>query len=823
MNRGSKWVVTLGVLSLVTGLGIGVSVSGEGAEHFERLVVPLLEKHCFECHSHGADKIKGGLLLDSGQGIELGGDSGKLVDRANLESGLIWKAIDPEYRDLEMPPDNPLSRREIEVIRQWLSEGGIVPESYGAGLLQDGTETGDSKVFDIEKRKESHWAWLAVRSGFQHDHLDRFIEDGLQEAGLKPNPTARPEVLIRRLSYQLTGLPPTSDEIAKFLEAYGDDPQEAYINLVGRMLESPQFGEHWARHWLDVVRYSETKGHVTDQERPYGWKYRDYVIHAFNEDLPYDRFILEQLAGDQIPEDQFRPGWNGQENVAPIATGVLFMHEMHFMSVDPLAQRWDEINSQIELTGKAFLGMTLDCARCHDHKFDAISQEDYFALAGIFQSTQQARLRTKPRELPTPDSPEGSHILALEEEYESFLKEKIAGRYRALSPKVGTDAFPVSEELGIQSPGDTKAILSKIHELESKDPNWAFWTRGANDAMPIDASMHIRGNYKNPGDVIKRGIPRALTDHLEASRLSEDNRLKSGRMWLAEKIASEKNPLTARVWANRIWHHLFGAGIVRTTDNFGVLGDMPSHPELLDFLAGKLIQSGWSTKAVIREIVLSDTWRQSSETSIEAEKRDPDNRYLSHQNRRKMTAEQIRDSLLKVSGMLDATMYGPSIDPFIPPYATANKASIVPRSGPVDGHGRRSIYIKVRRNFYDPFIKAFNFPEVAQISGVRAKVTNPQQALAMMNSPFIHHLTSHWGKALARDNSIAEPDSRYQALNKLWWECFGHGITQEQMDLVDTLIKSLRSTGEGRNMADSELWKHILQVIINQDTFIHCR
>ena len=610
---------------------------------------------------------------------------------------------------------------------------GIVLVSGSAGVAKP--ETPDFK------RRAQHWAFQAVEAPIAGASIDQILNERLSQEGIIPLDRAASHVLLRRLSFDLTGLPPSLEELEAFA---ADDSSEAIAQVVDRYLESPHFGEKWARHWLDVVRYSETKGHVTDIERPFAWKYRDYVIDAFNDDLPFDRFIREHIAGDLLEP---RPRCD-QTNVAPTATGALFFHEMHFMAVDPVKQRWDEIDAQIDVVTKAFLGLTVSCARCHDHKTDPVTQRDYYALAGIFYSTEQGKARTGRRQV----FPEGkpSDLAEAEQNYHAFLAKKIEDRRRAQTKK-NNEYFPISEELGVQTPADAAKLVELMEAVASADPTWSNWVRSAHDVESSDVPLLARGDYKEKRDPVPRKFLEILAGNEDPPHHSEGE---SGRLYLAERIADPDNPLTARVWVNRLWHHLFGRGIHSTPNDFGASNDAPSHLQLLDYLATQLIGARWSTKAVIREIVLSDAYQRTSAGASDA---DPDNRWFGHQSRRRLDAEAIRDAILKTCGTLDPTVHGPSIQPWVPPYATANKAANVPKSGPIDGAGRRSIYIRVRRNFPDPFLRIFDFPDPGLSTGKRAVTNVPSQALAMMNSPFIHDQADKWGAGASDNgaNSIA--------------------------------------------------------------------
>jgi len=762
-------------------------------QFFENRIRPVLVEHCYECHASDSDDLSGGLLLDSQLGWQAGGDSGAAIVPGDPAASLLLKAISYENFDLQMPPDNRLPENVVADFRKWIHDGAIDPRDEKVRL--------DREVFDLQERKSQHWAWQPRRAFDATRTIDSYIHARLQRQSIVSSPRASARELIRRVSFDLIGLPPSPDEITAFEIANAQDPVRAFDQLVSRLLNSPAFGEKWASHWFDAVDYSETKGHVTDQERPFAWKYRDYVIDAFNEDLPFDRFVLEHLAGDLLPADLQRTGRDGQ-NVSPTATGVLYMHEMHFMAVNPLQQRWDEIDAQIDMVGKAFLGLTLECARCHDHKFDAISQSDYYAMAGFFYSTEQGKQRTAARTKLPPETAE--KLAKLETEYNDFLESKREGRRKALTPKNKSgDYFPISEELGLQTAGDTANVLAKMKTLREVDPSWSYWVRGAVDTTGQNVPLLIRGEASNPDRIVRRRF-------LEALSTSIPELSGSGRRWLAEQIIDPANPLTARVYVNRIWHHLFGRGIVSTPNDFGKLGDAPSHPELLDYLANQLIRQNWSTKAIIREIVTSETYQQSSRGRPELDEIDPENRLLSRQNRRRLTAEQLRDSMLSVSGSLDSRMYGAGVDPYVPPYTTANKTGHIPKSGPIDGGNRRSIYIKARRNFYDPFLKAFDFPDRGKPVGRRDVTIVPNQALAMMNSPLVHELATDWGTRLARSNASDD-----EKLTGIWQSALGRRPTESERETANTVLTEISQAIDDQ----ADKWMHMAHLVFNHADF----
>ena len=765
---------------------------------FENKIRPILVEHCYECHSGNPDEAMGGLLLDSRAGWRKGGDSGAAIAVGDPQKSLLIHALKYSERELQMPPESKLPDEVIRDFESWIRDGAIDP--------RDGELSASG--FDLEARRDSHWSWQPIRSPDCGESIDYWIKRKLDEGQMHVSQKAQPATLLRRLKFTLHGIPPTPEELGRFLCEYQSDPDRAWESTVDRLLASPRFGEHWATMWLDLVRYSETKGHVTDQERPFAWKYRDYVIEAFNDDVPYDQFVVEHLAGDLLTATTTYPARIERGELrSATATGSLFMHEMHFMSVDPVKQRWDEINAQVDVAGKAFLGLTTECARCHDHKFDAISQADYYALAGFFLSTEQGTTRVAARRAVLDDESKRK-LKKREDAYKNFLEQKRKGRRAAQSPKANQEYFPISDELGIQAPGDTQKLFAMMRELSDVDSSWPAWVRSAQEAEPQHANLLIRGEVRKPGEVIPRRFLQALGDtHLPSPGES------SGRLWLAEQFVAPNNPLTDRVWANRIWQQLFGSGLVPTPSNFGQLGTPPSHPELLDYLARRLRQNDHSTKLLIREVLMSDAFKRSSLARPQVVEQDPENRLLSHYPKRRMTAEQIRDSLVFTAGRHDSQMAGPSVDCFVPTYATANKPSNVPKSGPLDGSGRRSVYLKVRRNFYDPFLKKFDFPDRGKSNGQRNVTQDPGQALAMLNSRLVVELAKHWAVSLAK---YEDAGSFKETLDTLWLACLGRGPAAAETEAVQLLLQDLPAS---QNSPESK-WMHLAHLIWNHPEFI---
>jgi hypothetical protein len=995
-------------------------------EFFENEVRPLLAKRCFSCHSANAAKLKGGLRLDSRAMVLKGGDTGPAAVPGKAAESLLVDAIN--YGDVyQMPPKAKLAAGDIAILTRWVDEGLPWP----AGETADGAPARTD--FDLASRKADHWCWQPIKRQriprvsnrtWPSRPLDNFVLHRLEREKLTPAAPADRQSLIRRAYFDLVGLPPTPAEVAAFI---ADESPSAFASVVGRLLDSPHFGERWARHWMDLVRYAESHGHEFDYPIHNAYQYRDYLIRAFNADVPYDRFIMEHLAGDLLPDPRRHPETGINESI--IGTGFWYLGEATHAPVDVLGDQASRVDNQLDVMAKTFLGITLACARCHDHKFDAISTRDYYSMFGYLQSSRRNTALLDPgdriklqvdaldveRKVAThileasllgddrmsPDDFQ-KYLLAAREigfdaqsdhatvagQYgldEATLKtfsdyllseatqqaghpfhlwRQTAGKEKAevhavvaafqskaaetaeriaslaeTSPRIPISldggpswmahgqAFPSTRatrlalDLGlphfvparqlhsgviagklegsIRSPlftlthrnihlhlkgnavtvrliiegyymDEFNALLFRGFKQQVKDVNqfswrtlgadvgryvghrgyvevidhgggyiaidqvrqsdggpppagpsaaaallpgdlentdheelagayarwWgslpARWSSGMQTTLDIelvnalltagllsgdgsalaasqqryqeiassipgpmkvlaiadgdgqDHPVYIRGNPHTPGDQAPRGFLTALSD--------PDNPLitgpGSGRLALAGQIASPSNPLTSRVIVNRIWHHLFGRGLVSSVDNFGVLGDRPSHPRLLDYLATEFINDGWSIKRLLRRIMLSSSYQMSSRADPDQELQDPTNLLLHHANVRRLEGEVIRDAMLAVSGRFNGEkLYGPPVPIHITPFMTGRGRP--GGSGPLDGDGRRSIYIAIRRNFLSPMMLAFDTPIPFNAMGRRNVSNVPSQSLIMMNDPLVFQQASLWGTRIA--------------------------------------------------------------------------
>ncbi|HSY18337.1 MAG TPA: PSD1 and planctomycete cytochrome C domain-containing protein, partial [Candidatus Acidoferrales bacterium] len=596
-------------------------------EFFESKIRPILSDSCYKCHSAGADKVKGGLLLDSRDAVLRGGDSGKVIVPGDPEASLLIKAVRYADPDLQMPKNKKLPDDQIAALEQWVKMGAPDPR----------VATASTKSWS--DNRTNHWAWQPVKrvavptvddNGWGQTPVDKFIYAKLAEKGLTPNPPADKRTLIRRATFDLIGLPPTPEEVQAFLD---DSSPDAFAKVVDRLLASPHYGERWGRHWLDVARYSDTKGQPRrnneDNINPFAWTYRDYVIRSFNEDKPYNRFVMEQIAADRLSTSRQNP-----TNLA--ALGFLTVGD-HFMGMQN-----DILNDRIDVVCKGFLALTVTCARCHDHKFDPIPQKDYYSLHGIFASSVEPKL--EPIVSPIYVTPE---FEAYHEQRDklAFEESNLEGSLPKLRKEKNQDAFKEAR----------RTLQQVVHNIALLD---LTNTAAPMHAMVLedtvkghDSPVFLRGDPGNKGET----APRRFLQMLSApNRPVYTNG--SGRLELAMAIASKNNPLTARVMINRIWEHHFGEGFVPTPDDFGMMSDPPSQPELLDYLAVNFMTNGWSIKKIHRLIMLSSVYQESCTDNPRYAAIDPGNRLLWRANIHRLEYEPLRDSLLAIGGILDTNL-----------------------------------------------------------------------------------------------------------------------------------------------------------------------
>jgi len=1067
--KGLIWALVLTALPVHA-----AEPTAEETEHFEKKIRPLLVEHCYSCHSAMATKLKGGLRVDSRPLLLTGGDTGPALVPGQPEKSKLIQAITYKDVDLQMPPSAKLPEAAINELTAWVKQGAPWP-----GKAE--TEVAGPKAFDLAKRKESHWAWRLIQettppavkdTKWPLATSDRYLLAKIEEKGLAPAKPAAANVLLRRIYFDLIGLPPTPIELETFEKDHRAASQAAIERVVDRLLASPQFGERWARHWLDLVRYGESRGHEFEPTIPNAWQYRDYVIRALNADVPYNQFVTEHVAGDLLAKPRLHPTERFNESV--LGTGFWHLGEEVHSPVDIRADEADRFDNRIDVFSKTFTALTVSCARCHDHKFDAISTNDYYAIYGFLRSSSYRQVRfdtlehnreivrqlealrdkhrpavlaalgetfkpglkqlTKIRDEAivslksgkvsdnelvrfwvthlekarrNPDDP--FHIWAIDglpaavppspfERYESIVDYGNLKPGQWLTddvgfhlvvpgqPRFGTDklrpilrfhevaaaeADPATREvkaatgsqndhgaLGItmrtgrtlHTPGFTigagpvhflvkgsgksyaavdahtiiagplhgallrnfntagkwqwiahdlknyqghhahmefspsddndfavakvvqgdKPIVDAPKEPELKkgdlDPltaarftsdlrllmignafekdelrteslarlaNWMLdnagllgvthWDKVSAASATfleeqaklaaqirkesrlalalIDNTGHnekvfIRGSHKALGET----VPRRFLEALAGTKGIDSTG--SGRLELATQMTDPAiNPFITRVMVNRVWHHLFGRGIVASTDNFGVLGERPTHPELLDHLALRFTNQGWSTKALIRELVLSRAYQMASTPEASADLADPENLLLHRMRLRRLEGEAIRDAMLAVSGRFNEKMYGPSVPVHLTPFLDGRGR---PASGPIDGDGRRSLYIAVRRNFLSPMMLAFDTPSPFSTVGRRSVSNVPAQALILMNDPFVHQMAALWGKkmAMASGSAPARIDAMYQ-------RAFGRHPSQVEQESCE---KFLADQPQG--------WAELAHVLFNVKDFI---
>ncbi|MCA9199134.1 MAG: DUF1549 domain-containing protein, partial [Planctomycetales bacterium] len=637
-----------------------------GLAFFESKIRPVLVAECYECHSQQAGKAKGGLTVDTREAIRQGGESGHAVIPGNVEESLLLSAL--RHESFEMPPSKKLDDSVIDAFQQWIEMGAPDPRDSLAETASANRE------IDLESAR-TFWAFQpvvrpevpVVESNWPLNDVDRFVLVKQQEHQLTPVADAERRAWLRRVTFDLTGLPPTPQQVQAFLV---DDSPNAYAAVVDRLLDSPQFGEHWGRHWLDVARYADSIGKTRNYPYSHAWRYRNYVIDAFNADKPYDTFLREQLAGDLLPADS-----NEDRAAKLIATGFLALgsHDLNERNREQFAM--DVVGEQIDVTSRAIMGLTVGCARCHDHKFDPIPTNDYYALAGIFRSTELLmgygnRIGGNNQEDGNRYHSLSETALASREPVQSTVADDSDGppdaaqanriikqlQKRRKSIQQDESLRPVQKQRRLQKLNQNlKQAQKQLKQLRQKrdaaaQPVDGPVAMGVRDARRIaDSPVHVRGDTGNLGEVVPRGFLQVI---LPTERLGQTSmpvtlpKNSSGRLELADWLTSGDHPLTARVMVNRIWSHLFGEGIVRTVDNFGEMGQRPSHPELLDFLASEFMDQGWSVKQLIRQITLSRTYRLSTTDDDGNASIDGDNQFLWRMNRRRLEAEAIRDAML---------------------------------------------------------------------------------------------------------------------------------------------------------------------------------
>ena len=824
---------------------------------FSRDVAPLLESRCYLCH--GPQQQMKGLRLDRAEDALRGGESGAVIRPGDSARSRLIQLVAGVIPDQVMPPGGKgLSSDEVGLLRAWIDQGARWPEV-------------DAGTVAKTRAESSHWAFRSLvrpvppavkDSAWVRNPVDRFVLAKLEAEGIRPSPEADRSTLIRRLSLDLTGLPPTLTELDAFLSEDGD---RAYENAVDRFLESPHFGEKWARHWLDLARYSDSDGYRQDDFRRHAWRYRHWVIQALNRDMPFDRFTVEQIAGDLLPD-------GGIE--ARVATGFHRNTPSNREGGTNMVQfRFEQVINRINTVGTVWLGLTVGCAQCHDHKYDPLSQKDYYRLFSFFNDAEEVNIDAP---LPGEMGPylrevasyrkKRAELLAeyrvpeLQPAWEAKLMEAMAnpGRWQNWDKALGTvrvgDMHPVygmGEKILRKDPSERSEkeakiltehfvryssqvvpkkvyeeklkfgeLLKKLKELEAGFPALSQAQTIATEADGRSTNIHVRGEFNRMGDPVEPGVPGFLHPELDDSS--------PPRMRLADWIVSPENPLTARVTANRLWQELFGRGIVFTTENFGLQGEEPSHPQLLDWLASDFRENGWSLKGAIKTVVMSATYRQSSAVRAELQSRDPDNVLLARQARMRLPAELIRDSALAVSGLLNPAVGGKSVRP-PQPGGKMQRRKWVESEG--QDRYRRGLYIQYQRMFPYPFLANFDMPGGYEAVCRRGRSNSPLQALNLLNDEVFFEAA----QALAVRILTEGPEDPRARLEHAFRLCLARSPADEELDWLETAMRrqteilekeqelaQLTLPVEFPGLAPSEAasWVGAGRILLNLDEFI---
>ncbi len=849
-STASAGCVVAAMLGLVCHFTGASEPTPEQVQFFEREVRPLLAAECYQCH--GEKKQKANLRVDSRAGLLAGGESGPVLAPGQPEQSRIVDAVRYQNPDLQMPPKGKLSEKQIAVLVEWVKLGAPWPngEAVPVKPLRD--------AFAITDADRKFWSFRPVRrptppgvtdSSHVASPIDAFIRARLEAQGLRPGGPADSRELIRRVYFDLIGLPPTPEEVAAFA---ADRSPAAYEQLIDRLLESPRYGERWSRHWLDLVRYAQTNGYERDGEKPNAWRYRDYVIRAFNADKPYDRFVKEQLAGDELADATFD---------SIIATGYYRLGVWDDEPDDKHAALYEELDDVVRTTGDTFLGLTIGCARCHDHKFDPVAQDDYYQMLAFFRNVAPYGHGDSPTHWsPAADAiftplAEPAQVAAWQARQADIQAQvgKIEGALAAIRNAVGEKLFqsrvaaleeplrqalataaeqrtPEQQQLASEAmkqatpnekdvenaldpaaraetqkmAGESKKLLESLRQppfemaLSVREPA----------AAPQKTYVFVRGNPSLKGKEVE---PRFLTvlggaapalhraanepesGYRTALRQLGVQNTSGRRLAFAEWLVRNDNPLTPRVIVNRIWQHHFGRGLVATPSDFGHTGSPPSHPDLLDWLTAEFIDGGWRMKRMHKLILLSHTWRQSSRGQDPAAAAlDPGNLLLWRQNLRRLEAEAIRDTVLSVSGQLNLAMEGQGVFPELPPEVLATQ------SRPGSGWGtsnaaeqsRRSVYLFIKRTLGIPLMESFDLPSPDKPEPVRATTTVAPQALILLNSQFIDRSATACAERLIRE---AGGDAARQ-IHRGWQLAFGREPTAGELETsLDYIARQERS------------------------------
>ncbi|MDB6074518.1 MAG: Protein of unknown function (DUF1553)/Protein of unknown function (DUF1549)/Planctomycete [Verrucomicrobiaceae bacterium] len=731
---------------------VSAADAGDQLNFFEKNIRPVLADQCYKCHSAKAGKVKGSLTLDSKEGTVMGGESGHPgITPGQPDKSTVYKAITWEDEDMQMPPKHKLPADVVANFKKWIEMGAPDPRGSTVANLPK------KRTIDMAEGRK-HWAFQAPvkaappttqNTEWPRTDIDKFVLAGIEAKGLHPVTDADRPTLIRRIAFDLTGLPPTPDEVRTFV---ADKSPDAVKNVIDQYIDSQRFGERWGRHWMDVARYAESSGKEVNILYGEAWRYRDYVIESFNKDKPYDQFLKEQIAGDLM-------GYENKRDQAEkiVATGFLAIGPKSHNARDRRQFTMDMVDEQIDAVSQSMLGLTLACARCHDHKFDPVAQRDYYALAGIFLSS---------------DTLYGTHVQVQNNHPSTLIElDDGAGLPSAVAKITPAEVAKLKSNFETAQSNTMNAVTAFRNSKDKGDVVKAFQIRVQQDKVssvrsdlelfkddgtprtlcmgvldktyPVNSPILVRGDISQPGETVPRGLVEVLLPAGEPLNISKG----SGRLDLAYFIASKDNPLTARVMANRIWLHLFGKGIVAAPDNFGTKGMKPTNQPLLDHLAVRFVENGWSVKRLIREIMLSRVYQMDSRSDPASYAVDPDNDTLWHMNRRRLEAEPIRDAMLAVAGGLN--LYPTDGSPVA--RAGEGREGLIKLYREVLGrtYYERSAYLPIVRDQVPEVLTLFDFPDAALVTGQRDTTNVHSQSLYLMNNPQALAAADGFAKRLA--------------------------------------------------------------------------
>ncbi len=787
-------------------LGMGVAVNAAIAmPDFERDIRPVLEQHCLKCH--GPDKQSGGMRFDQRQVPLAGGDSGTpaITPGQPAHSQMLLRLTSTNKEDWMPPKGDRLDAASIGLLRQWIAAGAAWPEGPTSAV--------ETKV------RSTHWSFQPLKVAeppnvkdekWPLNPIDRFLQARRESAGLRVVPDATPAAFIRRVSYDLTGLPPSAEEVQAFVQE--SVSPKACEGLIDRLLQSPRYGERWGRHWMDWVRYADTAGDNSDFPIPQAYLYRNYIIESLNADVPYDRFLTEQLAGDLLPAKTLE-----EKNRLTIATGYLAMARRFGSLVERYPQHLT-IEDTIDNLGRTVMGLTLSCARCHDHKFDPVSTRDYYGIYGIFASTRYPMpglelFQTQkdfvslltPQQVAEKMEPFQKETDRLTESMEKLLAECEA---KSLENARRERDASVDEQRKMKGALDRMLLKARsagedlADHLKKTPPLPTAYA--VQDARPINARIQIKGEPDRPGAEVPRKFPDVLGGHL----LPPEAQAGSGRLQLAQWLTGKDNPLTARVMVNRLWQRHFGKGLVASTSDFGLRGEAPSHPELLDWLAQEFIRSGWSLKHMHRLILTSHAYRLSSQDVEDNLASDPSNTLYWKFNRQRLDAESIRDTLLLISGSLDPT---PQTQAYpIPPTKDWKYTQHHPFKDDYPSN-KRSVYLMTRRLTAKPYFQTFDGADANVCTTTRDSSVTALQALYFVNDSFVHEQAGLYARRLLKRTTDDQERLRQACLTLLARE-----PSAEEMQLLAKHLQSARLTTN-----DEAAWASLTRSLFRLNEFLY--